>query len=81
MNNIYLQYLKLKSFVLDNTNIKHSIFFGVLCVLLFAVSSTVANRTVVIVSGILAGFAFGIFLIKLQPIINYFKGQQVKSIN
>lgn len=81
MNNIYLQFLKMKSFMLDNTNIKHSVFFGVLSVLLFAVSGVITNRTVDIVSGVLAGFAFGIFLIKLQPIINYFKGQQVKGTN
>ncbi len=81
MNTIYLQYLKLKSFVLDNTNLKQSVFFGVLSVVLFAISGIVTNRTFDIISGLLTGFVFGIFLMKLQPIINYFKGEQVKGTN
>jgi hypothetical protein len=46
---------------------------GILAVALFIISALTTNRTVESWGSLLSGFAFGIFLICLPALINYFK--------
>lgn len=81
MNNIYLQYLRLKDFILDNTSIRQRLFFGVLTVILLVIYFVAGNHAVKVWAGVCSGLSFGIFLIKFQPVINYLKNTPSKRIN
>ena len=81
MKYIYQAYIAVTQFVLSDKSIKQSVFFGLMAVVLLLVSYFTPNHAVGTISGIISGLAFGIFLIKMQPVINYFKKKQLNAAN
>jgi len=81
MKHIYQLHFKVTQYVLNTKSIYQSLFFGLITLLFLIISFLVSNHTAETWSGILGGLAFGIFLIKMQPIVDYFKRNSQKSIN
>jgi len=73
MNNIYLQYLKLRALILDARDIRSALFFGVMALIPLISSFITANHAVAALTGICSGTSFGIFLIKLHPVTDHLK--------
>ncbi|HWZ15997.1 MAG TPA: hypothetical protein VNW95_12235 [Mucilaginibacter sp.] len=73
MNYLSRLYLRVSQRVLTTQGAYVVIFMGILAVALFIISAVTRDHTVEIWSSLLSGFAFGMFLICLPALINYFK--------
>ena len=73
MNYITRQYLKVSQCILTAQSVSLVISIGALAIALFIISAITSNHTVETWSSLLAGFAFGVFLVSLPAIIAYFK--------
>jgi hypothetical protein len=73
MNYLSRLYLKVSQRVLTTQGAYVVIFMGILAVALFIISAVTTDHGIETLSSLLSGFAFGIFLICLPALINYFK--------
>jgi hypothetical protein len=73
MNYLSRLYLRVSQRVLTTQGAYVVIFMGILAVALFIISAVTTNHTIEAWGSLLSGFAFGIFLICLPALINYFK--------
>jgi hypothetical protein len=79
MKSIYLLQYKLTQSVLTVKSIYPTIFIVSLIVVSLVITLTTINHTVQLWSGLIGGFTFGVFMLKLPAIIAFLKRDEQKS--
>ncbi len=79
MKLVYQLQLKINQYILSSKNIYESLLWAALTIALLLMSFLSDNSTIQLVAGIFGGFAFGVFLIKMQPVLDYLKSKWQKA--
>ena len=81
MKRINLVLFKLVHYAETPANIYESIRWGSSAVVFFIISSVTKNHSVAVWTSIFAGFTFALFILKMKPVVDFFKRDKKRSVN
>ncbi len=81
MKRVNVVLFKLVHYAETPANIYESIRWGSSAVVFFIISSVTDNHFIAVWTDIFAGFTFALFLLKMKPVLAFFKTGKKRSVN